>query len=104
ALHAVGNYDPSGRGDSHADTASAATDGNPSTFWYTQIYATPAFGNLKSGLGLVLDAGRPTKLARLTVTTATPGLSARVLAGVAAGGPFRDDSETRTVGATTSFS
>src|SRR5438105_3608511 len=42
-LHGVGNYDPTGSPDTHADTASAATDGNTGTDWYTQIYATPEF-------------------------------------------------------------
>src|SRR5438105_7744838 len=42
ALHAVGNYDPNGSADSHANTASAATDGNAATFWYTQTYFSSA--------------------------------------------------------------
>src|SRR5579864_9334757 len=42
ALHGTGDYDPSGPPDSHAGTASAATDGNPSTYWYTQHYFSPA--------------------------------------------------------------
>ena len=102
-LRAVGNYDPEGSPDSHADTASAATDGNPATDWYTQIYATPEFGNLKHGLGLVLDAGKTVKLSQLTVHTPTPGFVAVVQAGPSQSGPFSDDSASQQVGSTTTF-
>jgi eukaryotic-like serine/threonine-protein kinase len=103
-LSGVGNYDPSGSPDTHADTASAATDGNASTDWYTQIYASPEFGNLKRGLGLVVDAGRSVAPRRLTVQTPTPGFTAQVLAGDSAGGGFRPDSSPQTVGGDTTFS
>jgi serine/threonine-protein kinase len=102
-LHAVGNYDPSGRPDSHADTAGAATDGNASTFWYTQTYFSAAFGGLKNGLGLVVDAGSPVKLSRLTVQTPTPGFTAAVESGDRESGPFTPDSASQSVGASTTF-
>jgi eukaryotic-like serine/threonine-protein kinase len=102
-LHAVGNFDPGGSPDTHWNTASAATDGNASTYWYTQIYATPEFGNLKSGLGLVVDAGSATKLTRLVVQTPTPGFTAEIKAGSSRGGPFADDSSAQTVGSSTTF-
>jgi len=89
--------------DTHGDTAGAATDGNASTYWYTQIYATPEFGNLKSGLGLVVDAGRALKLGSLTVHTPTPGFVARIRAGDSAQGPFTDDSASQTVVSATTF-
>jgi serine/threonine-protein kinase len=103
-LNATTNYDPSGgHADSHADTAPSATDGNPATYWYTQIYATPDFGGLKSGLGLVLDAGQPVKLAGLTVTTTTPGFTAEVRAGNSLGTQLAADSAKQTVGGRTTF-
>jgi eukaryotic-like serine/threonine-protein kinase len=102
-LRGVGNYDPTGSPDTHADTASAATDGNTGTDWYTQIYATPEFGNLKQGLGLVVNAGRAVKLKSLTVETPTPGFVATIRAGGSPQGPFTDDSSAQTVGATTTF-
>jgi hypothetical protein len=89
--------------DTHGDTAKAATDGNPSTDWYTQIYATPEFGNLKSGLGLVVDAGRSVKLGALTLHTPTPGFVAQVRAGSSPQGPFVDDSASQTVASATTF-
>jgi eukaryotic-like serine/threonine-protein kinase len=102
-LSGVGDYDPDGNADTHADTAKNATDGDPATYWQTQTYATPAFGNLKHGLGLVLDAGSSRKLAGLTVETSTPGFEASVLAGNSPTGGFRPDSSMQTVNGSTTF-
>jgi serine/threonine-protein kinase len=102
-LRAVGNDDPDGSPDTHANTAAAATDGNPGTDWYTQIYATPDFGNLKSGLGLVVDAGRQVKLSSITIHTPTPGFTAQIRAGSSQQGPFTDDSASQNVGSSTTF-
>ena len=92
-LSGVGNYVPSGSPDTHADTAGSATDGNPDTYWFTQIYNSPDFGGLlPDGLGLVLDAGGSVRLAHLTVTTPTPGFTAQILAGDSPDGGFTADS------------
>ena len=101
ALSGIGDY-PAGAGDTHADTASRATDGNARTYWYTQTYDTPDFGGLTSGFGLLLDAGGAVKLARITVTTTIPGFVARILAGDSPGS-LSSDSKTQTVGTTTTF-
>ena len=103
SLAGVASYDPQGNGDEHSSTAPAATDGNPSTSWYTETYRTPNFGGLKNGVGLVLDAGSPIAVKSLTVTTATPGFQASVMSGAAQGGPFTSDSATQTVDGTTTF-
>jgi hypothetical protein len=102
-LRGVGDYDPQGDGTEPGYTAPRATDGNPATYWTTEIYATPQFGNLKDGLGLVLDAGTPVKLAHLTVTTPTPGFVAQIQAGDSSTGGFTPDSSTQTVSDTTTF-
>jgi serine/threonine protein kinase len=102
ALSATGNYDPQGS-DTHGDTAPNATDGNAGTFWYTQTYATPDFGGLMPGLGLVLKAGHSVKLASLTVTTSTPGFTAEVLAGDSLGAQPPADSAPQTVTGRTTF-
>jgi serine/threonine-protein kinase len=103
SLVGVTSYDPQGNGDEHFSTAPAATDGNPSTSWYTETYSTPNFGGLKDGVGLVLDAGSPVAVKSLTVTTPTPGFQASVMTGDAQGGPFTADSATQTVDGTTTF-
>jgi serine/threonine-protein kinase len=102
-LHGVGNYEPSGPPDRHANTASAATDGSLSTDWYTQHYFSPAFGGLMSGLGLVVDAGKSVRLGSITVQTPTPGFTAQIQAGSSPTGPFSADSASQTVGASTTF-
>lgn len=104
-LHGVGDYVQGGMGamDTHANTAAAATDGNPATAWYTQIYNTPQFGGLLTGLGLVLEADSPVKLSRLTVETPTPGFVAEIQVGSSQSGPFAVDSSSQTVGARTTF-
>jgi serine/threonine-protein kinase len=103
SLAGVTTYDPQGNGDEHSSTAPAATDGNPSTSWYTETYSTQDFGGLKDGVGLVLDAGSPQDVKSLTVTTPTPGFQATVLTGSAQSGPFTSDASTQTVGGTTTF-
>jgi serine/threonine-protein kinase len=103
ALAGVSGYDPQGTGGEHDADASKATDGDPSTFWYTEHYRSADFGGLKDGVGLVVDAGRATKVARITVTSATPGFSARIESGRSASGPFTPVSGTQTVSSSTTF-
>jgi eukaryotic-like serine/threonine-protein kinase len=103
-LRGITAYDPPpGDGHEHDAEAPRATDGDPSTYWETETYDTPAFGGLKSGVGLVLDAGRAVSLTSLTVSTDTPGYTAVIRSGNAPGGPFGDDSSSQTVGAQTTF-
>jgi hypothetical protein len=105
-LHGVGDYyeNLAGSPDTHADSAAAATDGNPGTSWFTQIYGSSDFGGLMSALGLVLDAGNSTKLSQLTVETPTPGFVARIEVGASQQGPFTADSSSQTVESRTTFS
>jgi len=58
---------------------------------------------LKPGLGLVLDAGRPAKLASVTVTSSTPGFTAEILAGDSLGAQPPADSASKTVAGRTTF-
>ena len=45
-------------------------DGDPATVWSTLEYrGSPAFGNLKDGVGVLLDLGSEQELAGVTVTT-----------------------------------
>lgn len=65
----------------HPEEASLAIDGNASTAWYTQHYATSSFGSLRSGSGLVLDLGTAVDVKRLVVQLAVPGTAVTVHAG-----------------------
>jgi len=86
-LEAVRAYDPDGDGHENDASAGNATDGNPSTYWSTERYFDAPSLN-KAGVGLVLDAGEPVKLRSLSLTTSTPGFTAVIRSGDAAGGPF----------------
>jgi hypothetical protein len=105
-LRGVGDYyeNLAGSPDTHADSASAATDGDPGTSWFTQIYGSPDFGGLMTALGLVVDSGRSTTLSQVTVRTPSPGFVARIEVGHSAQGPFTADSSSQTVQASTTFS
>jgi serine/threonine-protein kinase len=65
----------------HAEEAPLAIDGDSSTAWYTQHYATSSFGQLRSGSGLVLDLGTAVDVKRLVLRLAVPGTAATVYAG-----------------------
>jgi serine/threonine protein kinase len=103
-LSGVTGYDPQGTGGEHDAEAPKATDHDPGTYWQTETYDSPDFGGLgKSGVGLVLDAGRPIALSSVTVTSDTPGFSAQIQDGSASTGPFVPDSSIRTVNGSTTF-
>lgn len=103
-LTASTTYDPRpGNGQERNDLVSRATDGNPSTYWQTEHYTTAAFGNLKKGVGLVLDAGKSVRLGSVTIKTATPGFSAEIEAGSSQQGPFTPVSQVQTVQNPTTF-
>jgi len=104
-MTALTAYDPPpGDGVEQNSLIPLATDGKPSTAWETEHYTNSAFGNLKSGVGLVLETHHaPAKLASLTVTSDTPGWRAEIKAGSSASGPFHTVSSNQEVGSRTSF-
>jgi predicted Ser/Thr protein kinase len=102
-LSGLTGYDPQGTGGEHDELAGRATDRNPSTAWTTETYDSQDFGGLKDGVGLMLDAGSPVKLAQLTVTTATAGFTAEIQSGNSSTGGFTTDSSSQTVSGTTTF-
>jgi eukaryotic-like serine/threonine-protein kinase len=102
-LHGVGGYDPQGDGTEHDELAGLATDNSTATSWTTETYGSQEFGGLKSGVGLVVAAGSPVKLAQLKVTTPTPGFRAEIESGDSPQGGFTADSSAQTVNGTTTF-
>ena len=81
-LHGLAGYDPPpGDGVEGNAVAGDATDGSKLTSWSTETYRGADFAGLKTGVGLVLAAGRPVKLAHLTLTTPTPGFTAEIQSG-----------------------
>lgn len=65
-ISAVTEFDPEGSGQS-PESAPLVIDEDPESYWQTKNYYGPAFGNLKSGLGLILDLGEPRTIRSLTV-------------------------------------
>jgi transcriptional regulator with XRE-family HTH domain len=99
-LRAVAAFDPDGDHQEHNAEAPRATDGDPSSYWRTETYAA---GLGKPGVGLLLDAGAPLRLVRLSLRTDTPGFTAVIEAGASVSGPFRAISVPERVGVTTTF-
>jgi hypothetical protein len=100
-LAGVDSYDPEGDNqEEHDEQVAEATDGDPETSWTTEDYDSFQ----KSGVGLVLDAGRAVEPATITVTTDTPGYTAEIRAGDSLTGPFdRRVSGSQTVADQTTF-
>ena len=88
AIASAAVFDPFGDGDPENDgEVPASFDGDPATAWSTLTYrGTPAFGNLKPGVGVVYDLGSAQPVAGVTVTTTTPGVTVEVRTGQAPSG------------------
>jgi hypothetical protein len=73
-------FDPFGDGEAENDQDTPLTiDDDPATAWSTLTYrGSPAFGNLKPGVGLLLDLGGAQSVAAVTVTSTTPGASVEI--------------------------
>lgn len=72
---------PAGNGEENGNEAKLAIDGNPSTAWETmQYYGNPRFGNLKPGVGLVLDLGKQQQVSSVQVTLQGSPTSLDILA------------------------
>ena len=98
-LTALRDFDPEGDGAEHPEDVAKATDGDPATFWTTETYS----GFDKSGVGLILDAGKPVGLDRIEIVTDEPGFTAEIRASDNAQGGFVPFSEKQQVTARTNF-
>jgi hypothetical protein len=99
-VRGVGAYDPQGDRSENDSQAAFATDGDPATAWKSEHYITSFH---KSGVGLVLDLGRPVRATRLALTTVTPGYAAQIQSGNTQGGPFTAVSASKKTTARTGF-
>jgi hypothetical protein len=69
-------------GGDNASEAPLAIDGKPGTDWTTDWYASPHFGNLATGTGLVLNMGKQVSVSSVTVTFGqVPGSHVRIAVG-----------------------
>jgi cytoskeletal protein RodZ len=68
----VAAFGPAGTADGdNPQLAAQAVAGDPAAPWYSQWYATPEFGALKAGTGLLVDMGRAVTVSRLQVSMLT---------------------------------
>ncbi|GGS80344.1 protein kinase family protein [Nonomuraea spiralis] len=64
-------FDPLGDdGDEKSDIAGLAIDGKPGTAWTTSSYGNAELGNLKKGVGLLLDMGKSMQISDVVATLA----------------------------------
>jgi hypothetical protein len=76
-------FDPFGDGEAENDQDTPLTiDDDPATAWSTLTYrGSPAFGNLKPGVGVVYDLGSEQQLAGVTITSTTSGATLEIRTG-----------------------
>jgi hypothetical protein len=78
----ISGFDPEGDGEENEDATGFAVDHDPSTTWTTDLYQHDShFGGLKSGVGLLIDLGRPTQVRRADVLLSTAGADVELRAG-----------------------
>lgn len=73
--------DPGGDGAERNETAAFAIDGDNDTFWRTEQYRSPNFGNLKPGVGLIVDLGGSARVREVTLDTRSEGWSIELFLG-----------------------
>ena len=67
AILSATGFDPQGDGQESNSQAARVYDGNLTTAWSSELYQTADFGNLKKGVGLLLDLGQPTSVHQVTI-------------------------------------
>ncbi|MFF5534482.1 protein kinase family protein [Streptomyces cinerochromogenes] len=69
AIKGARDFDPFGRdGSEKPGDIGKAYDSSTATYWQTDFYLSPEFGNLKSGVGIILDLGKVQQVGKVTVT------------------------------------
>lgn len=62
------DFDPFGDGSEKPTDIKKAYDNDTSSYWQTDFYQGANFGNLKPGLGIILDLGKVQDVGKVTVT------------------------------------
>ncbi|MGW1873180.1 protein kinase family protein [Streptomyces sp. NPDC001975] len=68
AISGARDFDPFGDGSEKPSDISKVYDKSLSTYWQTDYYKGATFGNLKPGLGVILDLGKIQQIGKVTVT------------------------------------
>jgi putative peptidoglycan lipid II flippase len=78
----VTSFDPEGDQQENPDATSLAVDRDPTTAWTTDTYRNdPHLGGLKSGVGLLLDLGRPRQVQVADLVLSAAGADVEIRAG-----------------------
>lgn len=79
----IADFDPPpGNGEENPDEVANAVDGDPATAWSTLTYFNdPELGNLKEGVGLVLDLGEAQPVSAVTLDLVGAGTTVELRAG-----------------------
>lgn len=96
---AAGAFDPEGDGRERDEEAPLAVDGRQDTAWRTERYSR----FFKTGVGLVLDAGRRVRVEQVVVDSPTPGVRAEIRLGNARQGPFAKAAAAKSLSSRTRF-
>jgi hypothetical protein len=85
-------FDPFGDGEpENDDDVPLSYDGDPTSGWATLNYrGSPAFGNLKPGVGILYDLGSAQELSGVTVDSPSPGATVEVRTSESAGTTLED--------------
>ena len=79
ALVAASPFDPPpGSGTEHDELAGFAIDGDGSTVWHSESYATGAFGGLKDGVGLIVVPEEISAITTVDVVSPSQGWSLEI--------------------------
>jgi serine/threonine protein kinase len=73
--------DPPGGDRSNSDQAKNVVDGDPDTAWTTHHFNSAKFGNVKPGMGVLINLGTPRNLSDVRVETSSPGASMEIRTG-----------------------
>ena len=77
----ITDFDPGGNdGTEHADRLTLINDGDATRGWQTELYTTREFGNLKDGVGLIVELAEDSVVTEITVRSPTRGWGFEVFA------------------------
>ncbi len=69
AIKGARDFDPFGPdGSEKPRDIGKAYDNDTASYWQTDFYLSPEFGNLKSGVGIILDLGKVQQVGKVTVS------------------------------------
>ncbi len=77
SIASVATFDPEGDQKENDQEVALATDGQTATAWTTEAYFNPTTAP-KHGVGLILDLGKPARIARVDITSPDRGWDAQI--------------------------